>query len=911
MTGTTIGHYEIQEKLGEGGMGMVFKARDLLLNRPAALKFLPPESCATEDKRRRFIQEAQSASALNHPNIITIYEIAQSENRDFIAMELIKGRTLDQVVGRKGLSLNEALPYAIQIADALAAAHGAGIVHRDLKPGNIMVCDTGLVKVLDFGLAKLMPGSDSSEWAVTRTILANESPKTAEGSIVGTVSYMSPEQAEGKQVDHRSDIFAFGAVLYEMLTGRKAFRGESAVSTLAAILTAEPVPLSREAGGIPDELTRIVNRCLRKAPEKRWQSMADVRIALEEFKQELDSGQLAGPSVAHTTPRRRWIQLAGAALLAAALTGFIAWRLRPAAGSPDHWRIRRLTSDSGASLLPAISPDGKFVAYSSDRSDGQSVDIWVQQVEGGDSVRLTHDLGSCRDAAFSPDGAKIVFNCGSEPASIYIVSTLGGLPRRIGEGDHPQFSADGTQIAYAVAYAGIGPGGSDANRSIWIMPAGGGAPREVATKKRMVGSPLWAPDGKGFLFVSVGGQQNAPDDDWFFLSEDGKTLAATGAWGRLRNTGLWPGRNLSATPGGILFVAGDLDSTNIYRLPFDSGSHKVSGDAIPVIAGAGYNFSPSASSDGQRIAFAVGNNLTTNIWRVPIDAAAGKTSGQPIRVTEGLDAHFSPSPSRDARRVVYTMRSSKAAEIRIQEVASGKELRLADAKEWSSPVLSEDGTQVAYRSDQREKSPLYVVPATGGVARKICQSCGRPIEWIANGTKILYDNGGQGLDIGILDVASRQNKILLHHPKQGLYMPRLSPDGRLMCFTMQLPGRARRIYVAPFSGEPIAEKDWTLLVDGTELERQPFWSPAGNLIYFLSDRDGTRCVWAQRVNPATRGPSGAPFAVHHIHQVRYNLTDVGDPALVGLSVANGQMFYASFELQSNIWMAQKQQAAAK
>ena len=294
MTGTMVGHYEILEQLGEGGMGVVYKARDVLLNRTAALKFLPTDGAEAADKRRRFVQEAQAASALNHPNIVTIYEVGQADGRDFIAMELVQGRPLDEVIGRKALPQGKSIAYGVQIADALAAAHAAGIVHRDLKPGNVMVADSGLVKVLDFGLAKLVARASGGSDA-TRTVLA-DSAKTAEGLILGTVSYMSPEQAEGRPVDHTSDIFSFGALFYEMLTGRRAFHGESTVSTLAAILTAEPAPLSAEAPGVPAELTRIVSRCLRKAPEKRWQSIADVRIALEEFKQDLDSGQLADRS---------------------------------------------------------------------------------------------------------------------------------------------------------------------------------------------------------------------------------------------------------------------------------------------------------------------------------------------------------------------------------------------------------------------------------------------------------------------------------------------------------------------------------------------------------------------------------------------------------------------------------------
>ena len=316
MTGSTVGHYEIQEKLGEGGMGVVYKARDVLLNRSAALKFLPTDNAShaePDEKRRRFIQEAQSASALNHPNIITIYEVAKAGDRDFIAMELVQGQPLDKMIGRKPLPLNTAIACGIQIADALAAAHAAGIVHRDLKPGNVMVGDSGRVKVLDFGLAKLIAGAASSP-DVSQTVLA-ESPKTVQGTIMGTVAYMSPEQAEGKPVDHRSDIFSFGALLYEMLTARRAFQGESTVSTLAAILTTDPAPLSADASGLPRELVRIVSRCMRKQPEKRWQSIADVRIALEELKQDLDAGRLDaaarsrfphGVVCGFQSPLRRW-----------------------------------------------------------------------------------------------------------------------------------------------------------------------------------------------------------------------------------------------------------------------------------------------------------------------------------------------------------------------------------------------------------------------------------------------------------------------------------------------------------------------------------------------------------------------------------------------------------------------------
>jgi serine/threonine protein kinase len=303
MIGRTILHYQIVETLGRGGMGVVYKARDTHLDRFVAIKVLPPEKVADPERKRRFVQEAKAASALNHPNIVHIYDIAEAEGIQFIAMEYVPGKTLDQMIGRKGKRLNETLKYAIQIADALAHAHAAGIIHRDLKPSNIMVADNGLVKVLDFGLAKLTETA-TGELAETATLTAKGGPSTEEGTIVGTVAYMSPEQAEGKKVDARSDIFSFGSLLYEMITGRRAFQGQTKVSTLSAILHQEPKAASEIAGETPHELEKIIARCLRKNPDRRFQHMADLKVALEELKEESESGSDVAPIAAR---RRSWL----------------------------------------------------------------------------------------------------------------------------------------------------------------------------------------------------------------------------------------------------------------------------------------------------------------------------------------------------------------------------------------------------------------------------------------------------------------------------------------------------------------------------------------------------------------------------------------------------------------------------
>jgi serine/threonine protein kinase/tetratricopeptide (TPR) repeat protein len=287
MIGRTLSHYRIEENLGEGGMGTVYRARDVRLDRNVAIKVLRVDAASDPERQKRFVREAKAASALNHPNIVTIYDIDRADGNDFIAMEYIQGNTLASLIGRKGVAPCDALIFAVDIVEALAAAHAAGIVHRDIKPTNIMVNDKGRVKVLDFGLAKLTEPVSADNLGSAQTSNFREAPQTAEGTIVGTVAYMSPEQAEGKPVDSRSDIFSFGAVLYELISGRRAFQGETTVSTLAAILREEPKPLRAMISDVPSELEKIISRCLRKDPNRRFHHMVDLRVSLEEVLSDL------------------------------------------------------------------------------------------------------------------------------------------------------------------------------------------------------------------------------------------------------------------------------------------------------------------------------------------------------------------------------------------------------------------------------------------------------------------------------------------------------------------------------------------------------------------------------------------------------------------------------------------------
>lgn len=334
MVGRTVLHYQLLEKLGAGGMGEIYKAHDPRLNRFVAIKVLPASMSADADRRRRFFQEAQAASALNHPNIITIYDIITEGHTQFMVMEYVAGKTLLDLIPRTGMRAPLVLQYSVQMADALAAAHSAGIIHRDLKPSNIMVTDSGLVKLLDFGLAKLSDRGPGPQSDITATVM--EAPLTVEGAIIGTVNYMSPEQAEGKKLDARSDIFSFGSVLYEMVTGRCPFHGESTVSTLSAVLRDEIRPISEVAPDVPAQLEQIIARCLYKDPDKRWQSMKEVNATLTALKRQSDSGVLYNRStIAPLPPKGKpskalVIGVVAAIVVAAGAGGWLLLRPHPA-----------------------------------------------------------------------------------------------------------------------------------------------------------------------------------------------------------------------------------------------------------------------------------------------------------------------------------------------------------------------------------------------------------------------------------------------------------------------------------------------------------------------------------------------------------------------------------------------------
>ena len=393
----------------------------------------------------------------------------------FRSMERVAGSTLRERINDTGLPLRSAIEYAVQIADAVTAAHEAGIVHRDLKPGNIMITERGLVKVLDFGLAKQVIRLGQSHQATSATEI---------GHIVGTVDYMSPEQAEGKSVDARSDIFSFGTLLYEMLTGRRAFHADTGIATLAAVVHKDPAALRELRPEIPAPIERIVQRCLEKQPHQRWQNMGDVKHVLDDF---LNGNFEAMAPTARS--RWTWGALVTACILGVAATAAVFLFFPRANNQPVPEAVLRLvTADSGLNAFPALSGDGGLLAYASDRAGQDNLDIWVQQIGGGDPIRLTRDPADERDPSISPDGTIVVFRSERDGGGIYMMPALGGQPVLLAAGGrNPRFSPDGHSVAYWTGNEGIFQWGTS---RVWVVGAGGGEPKQVQHQMASAAFPV-------------------------------------------------------------------------------------------------------------------------------------------------------------------------------------------------------------------------------------------------------------------------------------------------------------------------------------------------------------------------------------------------------------------------------------
>jgi serine/threonine protein kinase/Tol biopolymer transport system component len=896
-SGTRLGPYEILAPLGAGGMGEVYRARDTRLGREVAVKVLPEALARDPERLRRFEGEARSASALSDPHIVTVFDVGDANGVHFFASELVEGPDLRSLLDGGALTVRKALDLAEQIASGLAAAHEKGIVHRDLKPENILVTKSGLAKIADFGLAKLTEPSA----AKVSELPTSDGHQTSAGVVMGTVAYMSPEQVRGEILDHRSDIFSFGTVLYEMLTGRKPFQRGTAAETMTAILKEEPPDLSGGKRGIPLALAHVVGHCLEKIPSQRFHSLHDVAFALREAGSQSGPSEVPPPGKARGSRLVSGIALAAAILAGAGATWWLMRARRTALVPTPVLTLTRLTSDSGLTTEPALSRDGRLLAYASDHAGEGNLDIYVRQVGGGEPLRLTRDPADDHEPAFSPDGTTIAFRSEREGGGIYVVSALGGPARRIApEGRWPQFSPNGNWITYWVG--GI-DGASFSIRDycrIYLVPSAGGQPRRLRSDFADAAHPIWSPDGTHLLFLGNRDEKLPMEEsiDWWVTPLDSGPAIKTGALAATRQAKLtgplqvYPWALFAPTWQGdsVIFSAQTGDTTNLWRIGISPKTWKVAGPLERLTSGTMIERSPSAAfgpGGVVRLAFA---NLTQNlaIWSLPIEPNQGRVTGELRRLTQEAADDFFPALSRDGSKMVWVSSRTGSQEVWIRDLRGGEESALTASRSVKySPAFSPDGSKVSF-----SESPswnVYIVPSAGGAPEMVCEGCGEATDWTPDGKRIIGNPvNGQAW---ILDLTSRRRTALLA-TRHWIATGEFSPDGRWFSF---LDGSSSRGYVAPFQAEsPIAESAWIAL-------EADAWSPDGGLVYAFSGRDGFRCIWAQRLDPATKQPVGAPFAVFHSHNARISLSNQTD---VGLAIGPDKMLFNMGEHTGNIWMAE-------
>jgi eukaryotic-like serine/threonine-protein kinase len=898
-----LGGYEVVRPLGAGGMGEVYLARDTTLDRMVALKLLPVDVTSDSQRVARFEREARSASALSHPNVCVVHALGATEDgRRFIAMEYVEGRTLRDRLsrGHVDVALRDVLDIGVQVAAAVGAAHALGIVHRDLKPENVMVRPDGLVKVLDFGLAKLAP-PDPLGPTIDDPTRAHLS--TAAGIIVGTVSYMSPEQIRGLEVDARTDIWSLGVVLYELTTGRRPFVGSSGSDVMVAILEREPVPLAQFNLRLPAELQRIVGKALRKDREQRYQVIKDLRLDLEAFRDELSlharsSAVVSGQGASRTDPTAEQHQssaeylvrqigrhkaaatlVLGVVMVLASLVGW--WALRSAhsqarrqeSAAPGQRTLTRLTFGSGLQADPTFSPDSRFIAYSSDRLG--NADIWVQPVGGGDPVQVTRSPAQDTQPAWSPDGSSLVFRSERDGGGLYIVPALGGVERQLTSfGTNPSWSPGMPEIMFL---QGIAPGDAGWPTRLFTVSPAEGVTREILPGFLGRGAWFWIgrhPDGR----VSAWGRHNKLGPGFFTVALNGREVVASreaeDSPVRISEGGTVVSRRFQWHPTGTaLYVQTETDGVyNFWRVRIDPRTLAwVSADRLTT--GPGSDVSPALSPDGTRLAF-VTERHSSRLWAYPLNHANRSVgSGEPLTEDDATAEFGSISP--DGRRLAYNLRrpGSRDIELRVVGMAGGpSELLGINA---IGPLWSPDGTALAYSYFRLNLNPIaarLAIRQIGGQERFLTDWRNDLVfsasDWNARGLLgtqmsasltgdaplVLWSPGKLG--------AATPDRVLVSVPNAQAWQAKWSPKGRWVSFVLSpndRPGTSE-LTVARADGAP--DQPLIRIAGEHTWPDKPRWSPDGRTLYFISPHRAPYFnLWGVGFDADRGAPVGEPFTL--------------------------------------------------
>lgn len=726
VAGTKLGPYEVISPLGAGGMGEVYRARDPRLSRDVAIKVLPSSFSTDPERLSRFQQEARAAGALNHPNVLAVFDFGVHADSPYLVTELLQGETLRERLRSGPLSVRKSLDYGTQMAQGIAAAHERGIVHRDLKPENIFICADDRIKILDFGLAKLLHidplVSDSQD---------THSIATHSGSVLGTLGYMSPEQVRGKNADARSDIFALGSVLYETLTGVRPFQGQTVADVASAILKEEPPEEPLSARRVPPALMRILHHCLEKAPEARFQSARDLAFQLQNISTISDQSPVGRQAKPSSRLRWVWVGLAGLVLLSA--MGW--WRSRATESlNVPAVEFRRLTDFTGLEEAPALSPDGKSIAFVSDVTGNRQ--IWVRLLAGGQPLQITREAGDHTEPRWSPDSGSIFYFVppakGQGQGTMWQIAALGGSPRRLaGSLGGPDISHDGKQLVFFRL---------NQNKVELVKSDLDGLNEHVIIQLPAVCrylNPRWAPDDQTIAY-----QHNLA-----FWAFSVFTIGVSGGTPKqiTREDDLMNG--LAWTPDGreIVYSSGRgasliyLPTMQLWAVPREGGNSR-----LITYGETSYEW-PDISKDGTLVAST--RQMHFDIWKFPISPDPLKNVQDAVRITHQTGRVHTPSLSPDGKEMVYISDSGGPGNVWVMNLGTGESRQITAPKSNNSPIgvplWSPDGKRIIYAQTHNDKSwrevDYWLVNPDGSDLRKILVN-GAWATWSPDSRWIYFSN---------------------------------------------------------------------------------------------------------------------------------------------------------------------------
>jgi eukaryotic-like serine/threonine-protein kinase len=880
--GASFGPYRIESLLGAGGMGEVYLARDTRLGRKVALKVLPSDALSQPSRRERFLNEARAASALKHPNIVTIYDFGENESGGYLVMELVEGESLRALLARRRVGTRLALDIAAQVANALAAAHGAGIVHRDLKPENLMIGPANEAKILDYGLAKLI--QTPVDGPIPSDEVTSESFRlTKTGMIVGTAPYMSPEQIEGRPVDHRTDIFSLGIVLYEMLGGKRPFDGTSSVDIAHKILNVEPRRLTEADPALPPAVDEILAKALAKNPADRYQHAGDLAIDLRRAKETRSAPQ----TVFRPRPaaRKMWIAAGVLAIAAAALAGYFSASRTDVATSKAPAiagiTFAPLTTEPGYEGEPTFAPDGQTIAYVSDR--GGNLDVFLKQISGGPDINLTNHPADDAQPSISPDGKQIAFvstrssdkglvfaNPGMplRGGDLWLMPLLGGTARRIAADAYfPSWTADGTAIVFVR--------GPWSNEHIYRVPATGGDVQQIPLEMPQhlfILYPSCSPDGKWLLFNT---QQ--PDMIYIAPAKGGSPRA------------LAPGRHGAWAADSKSVVFSDLGTGALRRIRISDGG-TAEGVPEPLTAGPGSSVHPSLSRNGRTLTFAA-QAIAFNIERVRFDPVAGRTAGSPEPITLGQASNPFFTVSPDGTAVAYQSLRGSATEIWRVEVPAGQNTQLTadQGRRDQMPRWSPDGSHIAFvRSgdvDGKGNGGVWIMSADGAGPRPVARGS-TFIAWMPDGQSLTFFDAKKR-QIVVHDLQTKSERALTDDDAVRSFQS-VSADGRWVAYQVIGTRGTSDLKVRNIDGSP----PLTVVTSDHE-DGHPFFAPDGRWLYYQPDHKNVYRI----PGPAQGWGAAEPQKVTDFPESNLYIEDPQ------LSQDGRWLFFSRRSASSDLWLA--------